>query len=44
MVFGKMEQGQKILSMIEAAGTSSGMPLEKVEVVDCGELQESDVK
>ncbi|KAF9897514.1 Peptidyl-prolyl cis-trans isomerase cyp6, partial [Lobosporangium transversale] len=39
-VFGKVEQGEELLKLIEAVGTPSGTPSGTVEITDSGEIQE----
>ncbi|KAG0001005.1 peptidylprolyl isomerase protein [Entomortierella chlamydospora] len=39
-VFGKVEQGQELLKVLESVGTPSGTPTATVEIVDCGELHD----
>ncbi|ORX54222.1 peptidyl-prolyl cis-trans isomerase cyp6 [Piromyces finnis] len=41
VVFGKLNQGQEILDMIEKCGSQSGATTDKIEIVDCGELKEN---
>jgi peptidylprolyl isomerase len=42
VVFGRVIQGLDVLKKIEAVGTPSGTPKEKVTIVNSGELEESD--
>lgn len=39
-VFGKVVEGKEFLSEIEKVGTSSGTPLAKVTITDCGKVEE----
>ena len=38
VVFGRVMSGMKVVKMIEAVGSESGTPSQKVEIIDCGEL------
>ena len=40
VVFGKVQDGQKVLSAMEAAGSRSGTTSADVVIADCGELKE----
>ncbi|KAG0226752.1 peptidylprolyl isomerase protein [Actinomortierella wolfii] len=40
-VFGKLEEGEKVLDMLEQVGTPSGLVQQKVEIVECGEITEA---
>lgn len=44
VVFGKIVEGQDIVRMIEAQGTSSGKPRQKVKITDCGEVRKEKPK
>jgi cyclophilin family peptidyl-prolyl cis-trans isomerase len=39
VVFGQVEDGMDVVSAVEAVGSGSGSPSQKVVVVDCGELK-----
>ena len=39
VVFGRIVDGMKVLSKIEAVGSKSGATSEKVVVADCGEIK-----
>jgi hypothetical protein len=38
VVFGRVTEGQGLLQKVNAVGTRSGKPKQRVVVVDCGEL------
>lgn len=38
MVFGRVTEGQGLLQKLNAVGTRSGKPKQRVVIVDCGEL------
>jgi len=38
VVFGKVLEGEDVVKMVEAQGTNSGTPKNKVTIVDSGEL------
>lgn len=40
-VFGQVVEGMDVVKKLEAAGSQSGQPKEKVTIVDCGELAQS---
>ncbi|HEX6813296.1 MAG TPA: peptidylprolyl isomerase [Planctomycetota bacterium] len=40
VVFGKVTDGMKVVTAMEAAGSSSGAPSSDVVIADCGELKE----
>ena len=37
-MFGRVIEGMDVVSTIESMGSSSGIPLRKVMISDCGEL------
>ena len=42
VVFGKVIEGMDVVMKVEAAGSQSGKPSEKVVIVDSGELKARD--
>jgi len=38
VVFGQAVEGLEVLDQMEAMGSNNGVPKEKVEIVDCGEI------
>ena len=42
VVFGKLINGDALLSKIESYGSKSGTPIKKVTIEDCGEADSSD--
>jgi peptidylprolyl isomerase len=39
VVFGRVENGMQVVTMIEKVGTSSGTPTATVVITDCGEVK-----
>ena len=39
VVFGRVIEGMEVVKVIESMGSSSGIPLRRVVIVDCGELK-----
>lgn len=42
VVFGKIVEGLDVLKVIENQGSSSGTPRSKVEISNCGKVEESE--
>ena len=40
-VFGKVVEGFEVVKAMEAAGSQSGQPRERIQIVDCGEIDNS---
>ena len=38
MVFGRVDEGMKVVKALEAVGTQSGKTRKKAMIMDCGEL------
>jgi peptidylprolyl isomerase len=43
-VFGKVVEGMNVVNAIEAKGSSNGQPKAKVEIQNCGQLEQSETK
>lgn len=41
VVFGQVVEGMDVVKAMDAAGSQSGTPREKVQIVDCGELTQA---
>ena len=42
VVFGSVTKGMHVLERIEAVGSKSGKPSQRVTIADCGQLEEED--